>query len=69
MPDYEQDNTYTVCLRAVSLQDGNYAQPARLPYDLLEKTVECIQKDDRIARVVYDLTPAKKLADIEWRQL
>ena len=66
LADYEQSGSYMVCLRAVQLQDGNYAYPARLPYDLLEKAVEQIQEDERVARVVYDITPAKNLVHIEW---
>ncbi len=43
-------------LRAVQRSDST-ATPARLPYDLMERVVECIQRElPGIARVVYDVT-------------
>ena len=44
-------------LRAVTLSDGQLT-PARLPYDLVERTVEQILRElPGIARVLYDQTP------------
>lgn len=47
----------TIILRAVTLS-GSMLIPARLPYDLVERTVERIREEaPRVARVFYDQTP------------
>jgi len=48
-----------ILLRAVTLS-GNQLTPARLPYDLVERTVQRIMNDcPQIARVFYDQTPTQ----------
>lgn len=48
-----------ILLRAVTLS-GNQLMPARLPYDLVERTVQRIMNDcPQIARVFYDQTPTQ----------
>lgn len=57
-----------ICLRAVHASEGTGAMAARLPYDLLERTVDRILKAlPQVARVVYDLTPSGSYAGIEWQ--
>ena len=49
----------TIILRAVTLS-GKLLTPARLPYDLIERTVEKIlAKAPTVARVLYDQTPTQ----------
>ena len=49
----------TLILRAVTLS-GKQMMPARLPYDLVERTVEKIlAKAPTVARVLYDQTPTQ----------
>ena len=49
----------TMVLRAVTLS-GSLLLPARLPYDLVERTVQRIQaQSPSVARVFYDQTPTQ----------
>lgn len=56
---------YAVCLRATQSAQGG-AVAARLPYDLLERSVERIRAEvEGITRVVYDLTPSAHYGELE----
>ena len=51
-------NGYTVALHALTASDTGLSRAARVPYDILENTMEQIHAAcPRIVRVVYDLTP------------
>lgn len=64
----EEKETYIVTLRAVQAVDGAAAMPARLPNDLLERISEDILTNvPGVRRVMYDLTPSRKYAHVEWR--
>ena len=64
----EERETYIVTLRAVQAVDGAAAMPARLPNDLLERISEDILANvPGVRRVMYDLTPSRKYAHVEWR--
>ena len=53
-----QKETSTIILRAVTIS-GAMLVPARLPYDLVERTVERIlETTPTVRRVFYDQTPA-----------
>ena len=58
---YERD-TYSVVLRALSVNQGDDLRAARMPYDLLEEAAEAIRREcPPVKRVLYDLTPTKRL--------
>ena len=49
---------YTVSLHALAASDVGMDRAARVPYDILENTMEQIRREcPRIIRVVYDLSP------------
>lgn len=58
-----------IALRAV--QSTESTQPvyaARLPYDLLERTMDRILRERlEVTRVVYDITPSSRNAGVEWQ--
>lgn len=59
---------YVVTLRAVQASEGAGAMPARLPSDLLERVSQQIrEKRPEVVRVLYDLTPSKRYAQVDWR--
>jgi GMP synthase (glutamine-hydrolysing) len=60
-----EGDTYQVLLRAVYKKDVGTA-PARIAYDLLERTVERILAQPGIARVLYDITPSAH-GDVGWK--
>ncbi len=51
---------YIVILRAVQASDGGSGMPARLPFDLMERVTEAIQREcPGVQRVFYDLSPSQ----------
>lgn len=57
-----------VILRAVQAIEGSAAMPARLPSDLLERvSAEILARCPAVQRVLYDLTPSKRLIQPESR--
>jgi GMP synthase (glutamine-hydrolysing) len=57
-----------ICLRAVHASESSPAMAARLPFDLLERVSSRILKAlPQVVRVVYDLTPSRNFAGIEWQ--
>lgn len=57
-----------IILRAVQVVDGASAVASRLPYDLLERVTLRIRAAlPGVYRVMYDLTPSRNYAQVEWR--
>ncbi len=62
------DGGLVVTLRAVQAVEGTAAVAARLPSDLLEHVTQLIlSRCPEVQRVLYDLTPSKSYAQVEWR--
>ncbi len=61
-------NGMAISLRAVHASESSTAMAARLPSDLLERVSGRILKAlPQVVRVVYDLTPSRNFAGIEWQ--
>ena len=59
---------YVICLRAVHASEHSMAYAARLPYDVMENTVDRILREQpEVRRVVYDWTPSENYTGIEWQ--
>ncbi len=69
--DEQPKRDLAVAIRAVttSLSGGTVrTQPARLPYDLQERTAaRILQAFPEVKRVVNDITPGKSYSEAEWR--
>lgn len=62
------DGGLIITLRAVQTVDGAAAMAARLPGDLMERvTGEILARCPSVQRVMYDLTPSRSYAQVEWR--
>lgn len=62
------DGGLIITLRAVQTVDGAAAMAARLPGDLMERvTGEILTRCPSVRRVMYDLTPSRSYAQVEWR--
>ena len=58
--NYDKD-TYSVILRALSMNQGDQVRAARAPYDMLEESAEEIRREcPSVMRVLYDLTPTSR---------
>ena len=67
LPLPENEREYAVCLRAVHASERSQAYAARLPYDVMENTVDLILRDlPQVRRIVYDLTPGANYSGVEW---
>ena len=50
------------------IEAGQKAYAARLPYDMIERVTESILRQrPEVDRVVYDLSPATGIKNIEWQ--
>lgn len=59
-----------VILRAVQSGENLSANPARLPYDILENTVQRVTREiPGVKRVFYDLSTAKDFSEIEYNSI
>lgn len=71
LPLQVTEASLVIGLRAVSIShigSDLRALPARLPYDLLERyTQQVLAHDERVAKVIYDLTPGQSLQETEWQ--
>ncbi|NLW21163.1 MAG: hypothetical protein GXY84_07290 [Clostridiales bacterium] len=71
LPQQGTDKSIVIGLRAVSIShigSDLRALPARLPYDLLERyTQQVMAHDERVNKVIYDLTPGQGLQETEWQ--
>lgn len=71
LPYQDEGPALVVGLRAVSISHTGSdlrALPARLPYDLLERTSQqLLAQEAQLAKVIYDLTPSQNLQETEWQ--
>ncbi len=66
-PAGQKDQPYVVILRAVQAIDGASAVASRVSYDVLERVCQSVREaNPKVRRVLYDLTPSKGIAEIEW---
>ena len=66
-PAGQKDQPYVIILRAVQAVDGSSAIASRVSYDVLERACQSIREaSPKVRRVLYDLTPSKGIAEIEW---
>ena len=63
------DTRVMIALRAVqSSESAQTVYAARLPYDLLERTMDRIcRARPEVTRVVYDITPSGANSGVEWQ--
>ena len=69
VPYLDSPDNLVIALRALSISHTGSdlrALPARLPWDLLERyTQRALQKDSKLRKVIYDLTPSSNLQESE----